>query len=128
MCEVQLRRFELVRKGRKGGREEDLKGKEEEEQRKKEKKGSEKSCTYIELGNVAEADFLALTAELVEEEEPAEAIAIDEGGKAEEGDGGDDGEGELDDGVEGASVGGVAGGAGQEEVGEGGGDVGEEEE
>lgn len=85
-------------------------------------------CTYIELGNVAEADFLALTAELVEEEEPAEAIAIDEGGEAEEGDGGDDGEGELDDGVEGASVSGVAGGAGHEEVGEGGGDVGEEEE
>lgn len=124
MCAVQLRRFELLRKGRKeGGREEDPKGK-EEEQRKKVKK----SCTYIELGNVAEADFLALTAELVEEEETAEAIALDEGGEAEEGDGGDDGEGELDDGVEGASVSGVAGGAGHEEVGEGGGDVGEEEE
>lgn len=92
------------------------------------KKGSKRSRTYIELGNVAEADFLALTAELVEEEETAEAIALDEGGEAEEGDGGDDGEGELDDGVEGASVSGVACGAGQEEVGEDGGDVGEEEE
>lgn len=80
------------------------------------------------MGNVAEANFLALTAELVEEEEPAEAIALDEGGEEEEGDGGDDGEGELGDGVEGASVGGVAGGAGQEEVGESRGDVGEEEE
>lgn len=56
-------------------------------------------AAYVELEGVAMADGLALAAELVEEEEPAEAVVADEGGEAEEGERGDRGERELHYGV-----------------------------
>lgn len=80
---------------------------------------------YVQLLGVASSDGLALVAELVEEEEAAEAVAADEGGEAEEGEGGDAAEGELGDGVVRAGVEVVAVGAGEDEMGEGGDDDGE---
>lgn len=84
--------------------------------------------TYIVLRHIVGSNGLALIAELIEEEEPPEAVLADEDGEAEEGEGGDGGEGELHHGVVGAGVAGVAVGAGEEEVRRGGDGDGEEEE
>lgn len=80
------------------------------------------------MGHVSLPDLLALVAELVEEEEPAKAVLLDEAGEAAEGEGSDDGQRELHHRVVGALVAGVAGGAGEDEVGEEGDSEGEEEE
>lgn len=84
--------------------------------------------TDIELSHVVGSNGLALVAELIEEEEPTEAVLPDEGGEAEKRERSEGAERELNDGVVGAGVSCVTGGAGEEEMGGGGDSHGEEEE
>ena len=75
---------------------------------------------YIELLGVALSDDLALIAKLVEEQKPPETVLADEMREADEGDGGDAAEGELRHSVVRPAVAGIAVGAGEDEVREGG--------
>lgn len=76
--------------------------------------------TYIELLSIALPHSLALIAELIEEQEPPQAVPADEGGQANEGEGGDATERELRHRVVGPAVLAVAFGASEYEMGESG--------
>ena len=73
--------------------------------------------TYMKLVSIAVADLFRFFRQPSEEQEPAEAVFSCEGRDAEEGDGGEEGEGELSDGIEGPLVAGIAVGAGEYQVG-----------
>jgi hypothetical protein len=74
--------------------------------------------THIELFRVSASDRLALIDELVEEQEPPKTVLPNETGEAEEGERGEAAERELNDAVVGPGVFAVAGGAGQQEMGD----------
>lgn len=84
--------------------------------------------THIELFRISLPYGLAVIPKLIKEQEPPQAVRPDEIGEADKRQRRDGAEGELDDGVVGAGVLGVAGGAGDQEVGCGGDDEGEEDE
>lgn len=84
--------------------------------------------THVELSRVSLSNRLALINQLIKEQEPPEPVFPHKPGQAHEGEGGDAAQRQLHDSVEGPRVLAVAGGAGQQEMGNRGHDDREEDE